>query len=176
MSGVDRSLPRLDRATVVLLLLWVGMALGFAFLVAPVMFQSVPSRAHAGLAVGRIFQRLDWAAWIAFGGALALSAVPRWLQEIGDGDNPVGPLRLWVAATLAALLMCMASSFIITPRIEARRTALGTTVDTLPADHPERAAFAKAHAISRQMLILRMLLALGLAGTVVFLPRKGVEA
>lgn len=167
-----RLLTRLDRASAGLLLLWVGMALGFAFLVAPVVFQVVPSRAVAGMAMGGVFVRLDGAAWGAFGGALMLSGVPRWVQEIGDGDHPVGPLRLWVGGLLAALLMCMASSFIITPRIEARRAALGATVDTLPTDHPERVAFAKAHGTSRQMLVLRMLLALGLAATVGFLPKQ----
>ncbi len=172
----DRVIERFDKATIALLLLWVGMALGFAFLVAPVVFQTVPTRSVAGLAMGRVFQRLDWTAWGAFGGALLLSGVPRWLNEITDGNNPIGPMRLWVAALLAALLMCMASSLVITPRIEERRMALGATADSLAADHPERAAFAKAHGISRQLLVLRMVLALALAGTVSFLPRKGSEA
>jgi len=149
-------LRRLDAFSQALLLLWGGMALGF-------------------LALGMsgslsALRRLDWAAWAAFLLPLALSWGSRWLAEFQEKDG-IGPLRLWSAAALAALLMCFASTFLVTPRMASLRARVDGPVENLPGDHPDRAAFQRAHGVSTQMLVLRMLLALGLAAGVAFLPR-----
>ncbi len=162
----------LDRLSAGALVLWAGVALGVGLLAAPAVFQGVSSRMEAGASIGQALQRVDLLAWVAFSGALLLSGLPRWLAEVGDGPNPIGPLRLWVATLLAALLMCMASTFIVTPRVEAHRLRLGAQLEALSQDHPDRQALRKAHGVSRQMFFLRVLLALGLASTVGFLPRR----
>jgi hypothetical protein len=84
----------------------------------------------------------------------------------------VGPLRLWGAAALLALLMCFTSSFIVSPRLRDLRVRMGNAVETFAPDHPDRAAFRRAHGISRQLMGLRVLLALGLAAGVAVLPRQ----
>ena len=142
-----RTLQRLDATAVALLLLWTGMGLGFAWL--------VPGEAALSAA-----RRLDLAAWFAFGGAGACAWLPRLLAEIGDAEG-VGPQRLWSAALLAALLMCFASAFILVPRL----AALGS-----------EAAGTKVQGLFRQMLGLRLLLALALAGGLPFLPREKAAA
>jgi len=167
----ERSYARLDAASLVLLLLWSGAGLGFGLLVAPVVFQTVPSRDLAGLAMGKVLARLDIAAWIAFGGALALSVGSRWMHEFREA-GPVGPLRLWMAAALAALLMCMSSTFILTPRLNEVRTRMAAPVETFSPDHPDRVLYNRVHRFSRQMFILRLLLALGLAWGTTRLPRR----
>lgn len=164
----ERNLRRLDAISLGLLLVWLGMALGFAFLQAPTTFQVLASRDLAGRVVGTTLARLDWVAWGVFALVLGLSWVPRWLAEFRE-MNGIGPLRLWSAAALVALLMCFASSFIVTPRLRARVQA---PLETLAEDHPDRLRYAKAHQISRQLLVLRMILALGLALGVGYLPKQ----
>ncbi|MDP2877266.1 MAG: DUF4149 domain-containing protein [Holophaga sp.] len=154
-----------------LLLVWLGMALGFAFLQAPTTFQVLGDRDLAGRIVGATLVRLDWAAWGAFALALGLSWVPRWLEEFKEMDG-LGPLRLWSAAALVALLMCLASSFILTPKLADIRERAQVPIQTLSENHPDRILHAKAHRISRQLLVLRMLLALSLVAGIGYLPRR----
>jgi hypothetical protein len=166
----EKTLRRLDAVSVGVLLLWLGMALEFAFLQAPTTFQLLSSRELAGQVVGATLRRLDYLAWVAFALPLGLSWGARWLAEFQEKDG-IGPLRLWSATALVALLMCFASAAIVTPKLRSLRARTNAPVETLPKDHPERLAFAKAHGISRQLLGLRMLLALGLAVGVGFLPK-----
>lgn len=163
------TLRRLDRVSAALLLLWVGAALGFGLLVAPLLFRELPSRDGAGRLAGLILERLDWAAWAAFGLA-GLSWGARWMAEVKD--ELVGPIRLWSAAWLVALLMGLASTFIVTPKVRAIRARIGAPIETLAPDHAERVAYNRAHGLSRNLFFLRILLALGLAATVGMLPRK----
>jgi len=165
----------MDAASVGLLLLWAGMAMGIAFLAAPAAFHELPSRELAGRVIGLSFRRIDLLAWGAFGLPLLMSYGSRWLSEIQDAGSGIGPLRLWNAAALAALLMCFTSAAIVNPKMEAIRSRISGPIENLPQEHADRAAFGRAHKISQQLLALRMLLALGLAGTVGFLPRKRDE-
>lgn len=167
----DSTLRRLDALSMALLLLWLGMALGFALLQAPTTFQVLGNRDLAGQVVGATLRRLDWVAWAAFLLPLLLSWGARWLAEVQEPEG-VGPLRLWSATLLAALLMCFASSFIVTPKLVAIRQGQQAPLESLDAGHPARAAHAKAHGISRQLLILRMVLALGLAVGIAYLPKQ----
>lgn len=169
----EKTLRRIDAISLGVLLLWLGMALGFAFLQAPTTFHVLESRDLAGRVVGATLVRLDWAAWIAFALALGLSWTPRWLAEFREADG-IGPLRLWSAAAMVALLMCLASTFIISPKLSAIRARVAVPIETLAQDHPDRQSHAKAHRISRQLLLLRMALALGLAVGLGYLPRKHI--
>jgi hypothetical protein len=162
---------RLDALAAALLLLWAGMVLGFAFLMAPLLFSILPSRDLAGTIASRTVARLDLAAFIAFGAAMVLVLLPRWLQEIRDGEA-LGPLRLWSAAALVALLVSFASAFIVSPKLHTLRAGMGAPVESLAPDSAPRAAYRKAHGVSRQFMGLRLLLALGLAAGVAVLPRS----
>jgi len=169
-----RPLGRTDALATGLLVLWVGMVLGFAFLVAPLLFQLLPSRDLAGRLAGRIVGRLDWMAWFAFLAAAALVLLPRWLKEVRE-DQPVGPMRLWAAALLAALLMCFTSQFIVSPGLQRIRARMDGPVEALAKEAPDRVAYQKAHGISRQLMLFRLILALGLALGVTALPRPRPE-
>jgi hypothetical protein len=165
----DQTLRRLDLFTALVLLLWAGAALGFGALTAPLLFRELPSRDLAGYLAGLIIGRLDWAAWVAF--LLAgLTWGARWLAEVKE--EMIGPMKLWSAAWLVALLMCFASSAILTPKIHAIRARINAPIETLAQDHPDRVAHTKAHGFSRNLFILRILLALGLAATVGLLPTR----
>jgi hypothetical protein len=164
------TLHRLDRISVALLLLWAGAALGFGVFSAPVFFRELPSRDMAGHIAGLIIGRLDWAAWTAFGLA-GISWGARWMAELKE--ELIGPIRLWSAAWLVAMLMCLASTFVVTPKVRAIRARIGAPIETLAPDHADRVAYNRAHDVSRNLFFLRILLALGLAATVGMMPKKG---
>jgi hypothetical protein len=163
-----KTIHRLDQASMIILLLWAGAALGFGVFSAPVLFRELLSRDLAGHIAGLIIVRLDWAAWAAF--ALAgLSWAGRWVAEVEE--DLIGPIRLWSAGLLVALLACLASSFIVTPKIQEIRARIQAPIESLSPDHADRVAYQKAHGISRNLFFLRILVAVGLAATVGLLPR-----
>ena len=166
------NLRRLDRISAALLLLWAGAALGFGVFSAPVFFRELPSRDVAGHIAGLILGRLDWAAWTVFGMA-GLSWGARWMAEVKE--EIIDPLRLWSAAWLVAMLMCLASTFVVTPKVRAIRARIDAPIETLAPDHADRVAYNKAHGLSRNLFFLRILLALGLAATVGMLPQGRQE-
>jgi hypothetical protein len=154
-----KALARFDALSVVLLLLWVGLALGLLLIAGPVASAQLLEGPVRQL-LGSCFRRLDWLAWIAFGLPFLMSFGARWLEEVKDTLD-IGPMRLWSAAALAALLACFASAAIVNPRLEVLRAK--------PLE--QRAPIHRAQSIVTQLLVLRILLALGLAGGVVFLPK-----
>jgi hypothetical protein len=162
-------LRRLDATAAALLWAWVGAGLGFGILTAPGLFRIVPSRDLAGQVAGNAVANLDLAAWIVFGAALLLVYAGRWFAGVDDIAG-LGPIRLWAAACLAALTICVASSFIVTPKLHEIRARMNAPVESLPATNPDRAAYDKAHSASRQFFFLRLLLAAGLAMTLGRLP------
>lgn len=170
----EKLITRLDRVSGMLLLLWVGMALGIAVLAAPIAFHQLPSRDLAGRVIGACFRRIDLLSWFAFGLPFLLSHGSRWLSEMKEPG--IGPMRLWSAAVLAALLMSFTSMAIVNPRMETIRARISAPMETLPEDSSDRVAFNRAHHISEQLLGLRMLLALGLTVGVFYLPKDVSEA
>lgn len=167
---MEKTLRRLDNASLALLLLWLGMALGFAALMAPALFSTLPSKDLAGRLAGLMVSRLDLAAWVAFGGALLLSYGGRWLNEIQDA-SPIGPLRLWSAAVLAALLFTFASTFLATPRLHELRAQMNAPAETLPQGDARVQSYRKTHGLSTQFFFIRMILAAALAWGVGTLPK-----
>ena len=164
-------LRRLDAITAALLWMWVGAGLGFGVLTAPGLFRIVPSRDLAGAVAGNTVANLDLAAWIVFTAALLLVYAGRWFAGVDDASG-LGPIRLWAAACLAALCLCLASSFIVTPGLKDIRARMKVPVESLPPTNPDRAAYDKAHSASRQLFFLRLLLAAGLAWSLSRLPAE----
>ncbi len=168
----SNTIRRLDQLSQILLLLWAGAALGFGIFSAPVFFRELPSRDVAGRIAGLIIGRLDWAAWVAFGLA-GLSWLGRWVAEVKE--DLIGPIRLWSGGLMVALLMCLASSFVVTPKVQAIRARINAPIESLAADHVDRVAYNKAHGLSRNLFFLRILLAVGLAASVGFMGRGGKD-
>jgi hypothetical protein len=154
-SATPKAQALMDIVSRGLLLLWAGLALAGLTLPA------------VGMAV------VDAAAWGAFGAAMLLTGLPRWLSGASDKEM-IGPFRLWLAACAAALLFCMASSFIAAPRIKdtqariASGTRLAESVESMDALSKR---LAKAKNFSVQFLCIRMALAVGLAIGAKMLPK-----
>lgn len=166
-----KMIRRLDTTASALLWAWVGAGLGFGILIAPGLFRIVPSRDLAGQVAGNAVANLDLAAWVVFTAALLLVYAGRWFMGVDDTAG-LGPIRLWAAACLAALCLCLTSTFIITPKLQEIRGRMHAPVESLPTTNPDRAAYDKAHGASRQLFFLRLLLAAGLALTLSRLPAE----
>ena len=165
----EKHLSHLDKLSVTVLLLWVGMAFAIGALAAPVVSRQLPSGDVAGRILAACYRRIDLMSWFAFGLPFLSSYGSRWMAEIDDAG--LSPTRLWSAAALVALLMCFTSSAIVNPRMEAVREEAQGSVESLPEGSPERKVFTRAQSISKQLLGLRILLALGLAVGVSRLPK-----
>ncbi|MES2179561.1 MAG: DUF4149 domain-containing protein [Gemmatimonadota bacterium] len=121
--------------TLGLLAAWLGAAVIVSAVVAPAAFAVLPSRTLAGALVGRVLPVLFWTG-ISLGIVTAMVA-----RAVGAGWFGVG-----AAVVLAAA--CAVAQLVISPRIEAIRSAIGGPVDALDPSDPRRQAFGKLHGMS----------------------------
>ena len=165
-------LRRLDRVSMLLLLLWAGACLGFGAL-APLLFAKLPSRDLAGQVAGTMVGRLDALAWGAFLIPLGLSYGGRWMGELEEGA--LGPAKLWAMAMLVPLLLTLLSTTLVSPRLAQLRAQMGGPIEAF-AGTPLRAAYDRNHQISNIAFFLRIGLALVLGLTVDLLPRPAAKS
>jgi hypothetical protein len=71
---------------------------------------------------------------------------------------------------MVGLLITFASAFVVTPKVREIRARMNAPIESLAPEHPDRLAHKKAHSTSTQFFVLRMLLALALAASLVKLP------
>lgn len=169
----DRLIARLDRASMLLLLLWAGACLGFGAL-APILFAKLPSRDLAGQIAGACVARLDTLAWGAFLVPLLLSYGSRWMGELEEG--PLGPAKLWAMAMMVPLLLTLLSTTLVTPRLLQIRAEMGGPIEAFAKDHVLRMAYDRNHLVSSLAFHTRWLLALALGLTVGLLPKPPAKA
>jgi hypothetical protein len=141
----EKHLKILDTISAVLLLLW--LALCFSHLI---------FKQHITIFL------VDVGAWIAFGLAFLLSGLSRWLYELTDKEV-IGPFRLWLAAGMVALIFCLASSFIASPKMETVSLQLSNPDISLQDRATLTSTQGRVRSFSVQFLCIRALLALGLA-------------
>lgn len=165
-------LRRTDRLSQVLLFLWAGGGLCFGAL-APLLFKLIPQRDLAGQVAGAMVARLDTLAWIAFGVSAVLVYALRWVNEI-DAPLPVTPSKLWVFTAMVALILCLISSGLITPRLAELRAQMAAPIETFAPSHPLRAAYDHNHKVSSVVFFARLLLALVLGLAIDRLPTAQV--
>ena len=128
-----------------LLWLWLGAALLFTTVVAPSAFAVLPSRALAGLLVGRVLPILFWSG--ALVGVVAILASDGWRR----------------AAAVVVVLSSLGAQLGVAPRIERARAAIGPVIEDVPVDDPRRAEFGRLHGISVLLLGIGMLGAAAIA-------------
>lgn len=124
---------------------WLGAALLFAVVVAPAAFAVLPTRALAGLLVGRVLPVLFWS-----GAIVGVALIP------GGAGWRRGAAIALVVASLGAQLG-------VAPRIQRLRAALGPDIEAIDPADERRAAFGRLHAVSVALLGVGMLAAAALA-------------
>jgi hypothetical protein len=132
-----------------ILLLWLGGAILFAAIVAPTLFDTLPTRTLAGAVVGRVLPAIFYSGMVVGLATLVLDRRARgeWTWRGGT----TGGLIIFVSCAIAQL--------VISPRIERVRESIGGVLENLPTDDPRRAAFGRLHAVSVGWLGVAMLCA-----------------
>jgi hypothetical protein len=123
---------------VAILALWLGAAGFFAAAVAPALFDSLPSRALAGVVVGRLLPVIFYAGMLI--GVLVVC-----LEWAGAGAAISRGATIAGGAMAAA---CAVAQFVVAPRIERVRGEIAGPIDALPMDDLRRIAFGRLHAVS----------------------------
>lgn len=131
-----------------LLSAWLGAGVLFAAVVAPAAFAVLPSRTLAGALVGRVLP-------VLFIAGIVTALLGLWLGRRGLGRYP----RVRRGALLALALSCAVAQFVISPRIDRVRTAIGGPIEQLSVDDPRRVAFGRLHAVSVGWLGIAMVAA-----------------
>jgi hypothetical protein len=122
----------------ILLAAWLGAGILVAAVVAPAAFRVLPSRTMAGAIVGAVLP-------VIFVSGLVIGAVAIAL-ETRAGARWARPA---VAAPYVALIIgCIVAQFIVGPKIEAVRMAIGGAVDALDVADPRRVQFGRLHGFS----------------------------
>jgi hypothetical protein len=128
-----------------LLWLWLGAALLFTTVVAPAAFAVLPTRALAGLLVGRVLPYLFWSGAIV--GAVTMMTSDGWRR----------------AAAAVVVLASLGAQLGVAPRIDRARASIGPVIEEVPAGDPRRVEFGRLHGISVLLLGIGMLGAAAIA-------------
>lgn len=129
---------------------WIGAALITVAVVAPGAFAVLPSRTMAGDLVGWVLPPLFVAGIVVAGAVVLLAGLPRASGFAG---------RASIAAVVVAAACAMAQ-FVITPKLDGVRAAIGGPVDALAVSDPRRVAFGLLHGYNVLGLALAMVGAL----------------
>lgn len=151
------------------LLIWVGMASSLYLLTIPSILSTISDCSSVDLILSKIVVRLDFAAWIAFGMAMALVQGTRLLFQISEREL-ISSMRLWSAAVMLALLTCFTSTFIVSPKMHFANNYYKNDVGT--SYQQVSLINQKAYNITNQLVKLRILLALSLTAGIILLPRQ----
>ena len=125
--------------------IWFGGIIFFAFVVAPVAFQTLPTAHEAGIIVRNTIQILHSIGLIC--GIIFLAATLTLLSRSATR-------RSLTAQTILIVLMLAttaASQFVILPRMERDRVNAGGTIETLPTDDVNRIDFERLHPLSERL-------------------------
>ena len=134
---------------------WLGAGILFATVVAPAAFAALPTRALAGVLVGRVLP------------ALFISGIVVALLALVLDRGIATMLAMRRVALVMIVGACGAAQFGIGPRIARLRAEMGPSVEALAPDDARRATFGQLHAISVALLGAGMLSAAAALGMAV---------
>lgn len=144
---------------------WVGGLIFFAFVVAPVAFQSLASTHEAGLVVGGTLRVLHQIGLVSGGVFLVATSLLWFRAEV--------PARVSFAIQLALTGVMLAvtaySQFQILPAMEQDRVLAGGEVETAQVENAGRVDFERLHVLSERLEGLVLFCGLGV---VFFLSRE----
>lgn len=131
------------------MVLWVGSLCFFAFVLAPVAFTQLGDPHLAGLVVGQSLRILHWIGMVSGSVYLLSTLVTR---ETRDHDH-VGEMAVPAGAILAVIMLAITacSQFIILPRMERDRLAVGGDINRADSTDARRRDFDRLHPLSEKL-------------------------
>ena len=124
--------------------LWLGAFFFFAAAIAPLLFAVLPTRAMAGLVVGRALSSLHW---LGIGCALIFLLASVLIALFQGGGSPFRRRDLLLAAMLGITLYLQ---FGFQPKMLRLRDGMGI-IDNVSMDDPRRKEFNSMHKWSERM-------------------------
>ena len=124
--------------------LWLGAFFFFAAAIAPLLFAVLPTRAMAGLVVGRALSSLHW---LGIGCALIFLLASVLMALFQGGRSPFHPRDLLLGAMLTITLYLQ---FGYQPKMLKLRDGMGI-IDNIPVNDPRRVEFNRMHVWSERM-------------------------
>jgi hypothetical protein len=140
----------ISKIRVLLLIVWVGSAVFFSFVVAPSVFGLVPSRETAGSVVSRSLMILNYS-------GLMISFILLLSSFIYDKG-----ISIWFERLLLFIVFITTAigQFVISLQLSQIRNQAGRPIEELSMDEPLRIAFNSLHEYSVWVLITGMIAAL----------------
>lgn len=136
----------LPRLRILLVTVWAGSLWTIGYLVAPLLFATLPDRALAGTIAGSLFRAEAWLSVVC--GAALVGVL------VAERDQPQRRTRLWL---VLAMLVCVAiGSLGLQPAMAALREAAGPGG---VMDGPARAQFGLLHGVASVVYLIQSLLA-----------------
>jgi hypothetical protein len=138
----------LSRLRVLLVTLWAGSLWTVGYLVAPVLFASLPDRSLAGSIAGMLFRAQAWLSLAC--GLLLLLLV--WL------DKSLSPKRTPIILMIAMLACALIGYFVLQPFMAEVRAAAANNGGVM--DEAMRSRFGMLHGIASVIYLLQSVLAI----------------
>lgn len=145
---------------IIAITLWVGGMASLAFIAAPAIFQSEPSREKAGKTFGLILRRFHLLAY-GCGVVILLAGAMRWAVSFHH-RLAASELTRYV---IAALMLCLAlySGLSVSRKLDDLRAEMTGGIDRTPKDDPLRIEFNNLHRLSTTLMAFSLLLGLAMA-------------
>ena len=138
----------LSRLRVLLVTLWAGSLWTVGYLVAPVLFASLPDRSLAGSIAGMLFRAQAWLSLVC--GLLLLLLV--WL------DKSLSPKRTPIILMIAMLACVLVGYFALQPFMAEIRVAAANNGGIM--DEAMRSRFGMLHGVASVIYLLQSVLAI----------------
>ncbi len=145
---------------IIAITIWVGGMASLAFIVAPAIFQSEPSREKAGKTFGLILKRFQY---VAYGcGALILAtAGMRWAGSFNHQLSASELTRYVIAVLMFGISLY--SGLVVSPKLDEIREKMPGGIDRTQLNDPRRVTFNNLHRLSTTLMAFNLLLGLAMA-------------
>ncbi len=150
------SLTLLEFTHTLILMLWVGSLAGFALVVIPVLFTSLPTQELAARATLAILERTAFLGCGA-GAFLLLTTLLMHLLSLRATRATLTQMLLLLAMTGAAV----GSQITLTPKLSALMAGLPAPLDALAPADPSRVAFGRLQMTALSLLLFQILAGIG---------------
>ncbi len=136
------------------LVIWIGGIIFFSFVVAPTLFNVLPTRHLSGLVVSRALTLLHWIG-VVCGGVFLICSVFEAYHSVGNWQAPAARNVL----VFAMLVVTLFSQIVVSTRMAALKAEMGE-IDKVPVIDARRLAFNHLHQWSTGLEVIVLLLGL----------------
>jgi uncharacterized membrane protein len=131
-----------------------------AFIAAPAIFRTAPSREQAGKTFGLILKRFHPVMY-ACGAAILIAGLMRWAGAFNHQLYASEVTRYAIAALMLGIALY--SGLVVSRRLDQLRARMPAGVDHTPKNDPRRVEFNGLHRISTTLMAFNLLLGFAMA-------------